>query len=63
MSEHIVLIDLPTAAKALNIGRERLRQLIRQGYLRGYQLEGWPKTFLERDQVAEYEARREAGKG
>lgn len=51
------------AARRLEVTRTRLRQLIADGVLESYQLSGWDKVFLLRDEVDGYMAWREKEKG
>jgi hypothetical protein len=45
------------------VPQERVRQLARSGVLESYQLDGWDKVFLLRDEVDGYLAWKEKEKG
>lgn len=57
------LVSIQEAARRLGVTQERVRQLARSGVLESYQLDGWDKVFLLRDEVDGYLAWKEKEKG
>jgi excisionase family DNA binding protein len=53
------LFSMEDASRRLEVTRARLRQLIADGVLESYQLSGWDKVFVLRDEVDGYMAWKE----
>jgi excisionase family DNA binding protein len=63
VSRERVLISIEEAARRLGVSRERVRQIIKNGLIESYQLSGWDKVFVLRDEVNGYLAWNEKERG